>query len=171
MHWPWPRGLLLLTGMNLLALLAYDNCRKTFIFPKNQMTPPIPLTLLICDHVWRDPNSGKHHLLGTFSAIGSSIFPLVTNLSVYFAVTEGQGQLPVRLEFIDVDEERPAVVDAEGMFQFGHLRQVIDGTFNFSNLIFPEPGEYRLKLFVAGEFLMERSLHITVSPRPVTNDT
>ena len=76
------------------------------------MSPPIPLTLVICDHVWRDPNSGKYHLLGTFSAIGSSSFPLVTNLAVYFAVTEGHGELEVRMELIDVDEERPAVFSA-----------------------------------------------------------
>lgn len=127
------------------------------------MSPPIPLTLLICDHVWRDPNSGKYSLLGTFSAIGSSSFPLVMNLAVYFAVTEGQGKLPVRMEMIDVDEVRPAVFDAEGIFEFSHLRQVIEGTFDFTRLVFPEPGEYRLKLFVAGEFLMERSLHITTA--------
>ena len=35
----------------------------------DRMSPPIPLSLLICDHVWRDPNSGKHSLLGTLSAI------------------------------------------------------------------------------------------------------
>src|SRR5437764_94417 len=104
------------------------------------MSPPIPLSLLICDHVWRDPISGKHHILGTFSAIGSPRFPLVASLSVYFAVTEGQGELPVRMELIDVDEERPAVFDAEGMFMFRHLREVIEGVFAFERLEIPEPG-------------------------------
>jgi hypothetical protein len=135
------------------------------------MAPPIPLTLLICDHIWRDPNSGKHSLLGTFSGLGCPVFPLVTNLAVYFAVTEGQGPLPVRLELIDVDEQRPAVFDAEAIFVFEHLRQVIEGTFALENLVIPEPGEYRLKLFVACEFLMERSLHVTLSARPVANDS
>ncbi|MSR59347.1 MAG: hypothetical protein EXS05_17175 [Planctomycetaceae bacterium] len=125
------------------------------------MSPPIPLALLICDHVWCDQNSGKHSLLGTFSGLGGSRFPLVASLSVYFAFTEAQGSLPVRLEFVDVDEERPAVVDAEGLFESHDLRQVIEGTFAFTNLVFPDPGEYRLKLFVAGEFLMERALHVT----------
>ncbi len=128
------------------------------------MSLPIPLTLVICDHVWRDPNSGKHSLLGTFSGIGSSRFPLVTNVAIYFAVTDGQGSLPVRMELIDVDEERPAVFDVEANFEFRDRRQVIEGTFNFEKLEFPESGEYRLKLFVAGEFLMERSLHITRAP-------
>lgn len=107
------------------------------------MSPPIPLTLLICDHAWRDPNGGKHSLLGTFSGLACSRFPMVTNLSVYFAVTEGQGELPVRLELIDVDEERPAVFDAEGMFVFRHPREVVEGTFVFANLKIPEPGESR----------------------------
>jgi len=127
------------------------------------MSPPIPLSLLICDHAWQDPNSGKHFLLGTFSAINSSAFPFATNLVAYFAVTEGQGSLPVRMELIDVDEERPAVFDAEGIFVFEHPRQVIEGMFAFQNLEIPEPGEYRLKLFVGGEFLMERALHVAHS--------
>jgi len=131
------------------------------------MSPPIPLTLLICDHVWRDPNSGKHSLLGTFSGIGSSRFPLVTNFAVYFAVTDAFGSLPVRLELIDLDEDRPAVCDAEGIFEFTDRRQVIEGTFNFAGLEFPEPGEYRLKLFVAGDFLMERALHVTTAPQGI----
>jgi hypothetical protein len=125
------------------------------------MSPPIPLSLMICDHVWHDANSGKHSLLGTFSSIGSSHFPLAIGMAVYFAVTDGQGLLPVRMELIDVDEERPAVFDVEANFEFTDRRQVIEGTFSLANLVFPEPGEYRLKLFVAGEFLMERSLNIT----------
>ena len=125
------------------------------------MSPPIPLALLICDHVWRDPNSGKYSLLGTFSGLGCSQFPFAVDLAVYFAVTEGEGELPVRMELIDVDEERPAVVDAEGQFEFRHRREVVEGMFQFTGLSFPEPGEYRLKLFVAGEFLMERALHVT----------
>ena len=54
------------------------------------------------------------------------------------------------------------------MFAFNHLREVIEGCFAFERLVIPEPGEYRLKLFVAGEFLMERSLNINVSPRTAT---
>jgi hypothetical protein len=53
------------------------------------------------------------------------------------------------------------VFDAEGIFVFEHPRQVIEGMFGFENLEIPEPGEYRLKLFVAGEFLMERALQVT----------
>jgi hypothetical protein len=118
---------------------------------------------MICDHVWRDPHTGKYTLTGTFSAIGSSAFPFVTSFAVYFAVTEGQGELPVRMELVDVDEERPPVFNVEGMFVFRHLREVIEGCFAFQRLEIPELGEYRLKLFVGGDFLMERSLVVTES--------
>jgi hypothetical protein len=69
------------------------------------------------------------------------------------------------MELIDVDEERPAVFDAEGMFVFEDPRQVIEGCFAFDRLQIPEPGEYQLKLFVGGEFLMERSLYVTESAK------
>lgn len=123
------------------------------------MCPPIALTLLICDHAWRDPNSGKHSLLGIFSRFASSTFPFDIDMTAYFAVTDGLGMLPIRMELIDLDEERPAVFDAEGLFRFDDRRQVIEGTFA-CHLTIALPGEYRLKLYVAGEFLMERSLQI-----------
>ena len=53
--------------------------------------------------------------------------------------------------------------DAEGVFEFADLRQVVEGSFTFTNVSLPEPGEYRLKLFVGGEYLMERSLYVSAS--------
>lgn len=53
------------------------------------MAAPVPLALLICDHVWRDPKNGKNSLLGTFSGLNCAAFPAVTDLTIYFALTEG----------------------------------------------------------------------------------
>ncbi len=124
------------------------------------MSPPIRLSLMICDHAWRDPRNGKHHLLGTFSRLNSPVFPIISDLTVYFAVTEGRGRFPVRMELVDVDEERAAVFDVTGDFEASDIRQVVEGTFTFAKIVFPEPGEYRLKLYVGGDFLMERALHL-----------
>jgi hypothetical protein len=122
--------------------------------------PPIPLALLICDHIWRDMGTGKFHLQGTFASIGSSVFPAKTSLAVYFAVTDGRGESTVRLELVDVDEDRPAVFGEEMAIVFEGPRQVVEGYFAFENLEIPMPGEYRLRLFMAGEFLISRSLHV-----------
>ena len=129
------------------------------------MSPPIPLALLICDHAWRDPRTGKHHILGTFSGLNSARFPTATSLTVYFALTEGRGKLPVRMQLVDVDEERPVVFDVEGIFEARYIREVIEGTFVFNNIVFPLPGEYRLKLLVGGEFLMAQTQRRTCGIR------
>lgn len=90
-------------------------------------------------------------------------------MTAYFAVTDGQGMLPIRMELIDLDEERSAVFDATGLFRFDDRRQVIEGTFA-CHLTIAVPGEYRLKLYAAGEFLMERSLHfVKVGSQSGTN--
>jgi hypothetical protein len=68
----------------------------------------------------------------------------------------------VRIDLIAFDDERPPIFAAERSSMFEHRPQVIDGTFVFANLLSPEPGEYRLKPFVAGKFLMERSLQMTL---------
>ena len=83
-------------------------------------------------------------------------------MTAYFAVTDGQGLLPIRMELIDVDEEMQAVFDATAEFRFEDRRQVIEGAFA-GHLAIREPVEYRLKLFVVSEFLVERSMHITKS--------
>jgi hypothetical protein len=116
--------------------------------------------------VWRDPHTGKYSLLGTFSAIGSAVFPAVSSFSVYFVVTDGHGELPVRIELVDVDEERPVVFSAEAKFQFANPLQVVEGSFAFDRLEIPEPGEYCLKLFIAGELVMGRSLHVEMVGSP-----
>lgn len=128
------------------------------------MSPPIPLALLICDHVWRDPNTGKHSLLGTLSGIGGTKLPVVLNMAVYFALIEGRGIQPVRLELADIDEERPPVFRIDSELHFNDPREVVEGAFQFENLVFPQRGQYRLKLFVGNEFLMERALHVTEPP-------
>ncbi len=130
------------------------------------MTPAIPLSLMMCGHVWYDPSNGKYCLLGTFSGINSHEYPLTVEMAVYFAVTEGRGKLPIRLELVDMDELRPAVFDAEKDFEFYGPRHVVEGMFQMDDVVFPEPGEYRLKLFAGDHFLIERTLRLTDFVKP-----
>lgn len=121
------------------------------------MCNPIPLSLMICDHIWKDPRTGKLALLGVFSAFASPVFPSTLTLTFYFAITDGTGSVPVRIELTDVDEVYPALCRAEDLFRFHDRRSVVEGAFE-CHVRFDEPGEYRLKLFVGDEFIMERSL-------------
>ena len=57
---------------------------------------------------------------------------------------------------IDVDEERPPQFEGELIAEFQDPREVVELDYHFSGVVFAAPGEYRLQLFAAGEFLLER---------------
>jgi hypothetical protein len=121
---------------------------------------PFPLALVVCDHIWRDPYSGKVNLLGTFNAVASTNFPLVQPvLSVYVALTDGMGNVDLRLRLIDVDDAQEPIFDFQSAIHFADTRVVGELEFSRSRVSFPAPGEYRLQLFANDEFLMERRLH------------
>lgn len=120
---------------------------------------PLPLALVVCDHIWRDPYSGKVNVLGTFNAVASTTFPLVQPvLSIYVALTDGQGQMDVQLRLIDVDDASEPVFDFTTTVTFGDPRIVGEIEFSRTHVSFPAPGEYRLQLYANHEFLLERRL-------------
>ena len=84
--------------------------------PEQQI--PYCLALMLCDAIERDERTGKYNLVGTFSRLRGDIWPLRGRFSVYFAITDGFGPVPLSLKFIDskalIDRQDPvAHVDAE----------------------------------------------------------
>jgi hypothetical protein len=126
---------------------------------------PYPLAMVICDWIWRDPYNGKATLLGTFSAIFGVDFPLIHPiLSVYVSLTDGRGIVPLRLELIDADEQREAIFSLTQDIEFPDPRMIAEIGFVAANIQFPEPGEYRLQLFAANEFVIERRILVSMAP-------
>jgi hypothetical protein len=116
---------------------------------------PVPLAMVVCDAVWRDPATGKHFLLGCFSAIGAHSFPTThPTLAIYIALTDGYGKatLVVRL----VDSESRALLESRMDVDFTDPRAVMEIGLQFQNLTFAGPGEYRLQLHAGDSFVMER---------------
>lgn len=129
--------------------------------PENSIPTPYALAMVVCDYVWRDPYSGKNTIIGTFSSIGGPTFPWQHPIiSVYVSLTDGRGDVPVRIELVDCDELRDPVLGQTLTVTFPDPRAIAEVVFLVQNVIFPEPGEYRLKLFAHEEFLMERRLFV-----------
>jgi hypothetical protein len=115
--------------------------------------------MVVCDGLWRDPYTGKTTILGTFSTIGGSSFPLFHPvLSVYISLTDGHGTVPVRLVLVDVDEERQPIFERTDEIKFTDPRMVMELCIWQGAVVFPEPGEYRLKLIAKDEFIIERRI-------------
>ncbi len=122
-----------------------------------EQPPPEVLALVIADHVHRDDSTGKFFILGTRSSIGAAVFPFnCPSLAVYAGMIDGRGETPVRLRLIDVDEAREPVLEFETTVNFLDPTEEVEVVFRLVDLSFPEPGDYRLQLYGAGQFLRER---------------
>jgi hypothetical protein len=132
-----------------------------------EQPPPEVLALVIADHVHRDDIAGKFFILGTRASIGAAAFPFTcSSLAVYASMIDGRGETPLRLRLIDVDESREAVLDFETTVNFLDPIEEVEIGFRLVDLVFPEPGDYRLQLEGAGQFLRERRLLIIPLENP-----
>lgn len=128
---------------------------------------PVPLAMVVCDAVWRDPATGKYFILGCFSAIGAHSFPTVhPSLSAYIALTDGYGKMGLVLRLVDTNANvlHESKVDVE----FADPRTILEIALQFQHLTFSHPGEFRLQLFAGDSFVMERRVMVhDLRPRPV----
>src|SRR5205814_287400 len=105
--------------------------------------------------------SGKHSLLGACTQLNSNTFPFIhERLAIYVLLTEGYGTVKLRLQLVDVDEQRTPVMRVEVQQRFRDPMAVNESSFTFNHLRFESPGEYRLQLFANDEFVMERRLPV-----------
>lgn len=128
-----------------------------------QMIQQLPqvLTMTIADVVHRDSSSGKFFILGTYNTIAAQDFPCVHPImGVYLALTDGRGKTPLTIRLIDAEEEREPLLIIEALVDFPDPTQVVEVGFSCQRVEFPQPGEYRLELFAAGEPLLERRLFV-----------
>lgn len=127
---------------------------------------PYPLAMVVCDSVHVDRGTGKYFLLGLFSTIASTDFPCQhPHLVVYTAVTDGIGTIKMRLDFVAVSDEEHPIASVEQEMQSEDPRITCEIAFEFKGLLFPEPGEYRFRLFANEEFLLERRILADLIPK------
>src|SRR5438552_2164620 len=71
----------------------------------------------------------------------SAEFPyLHPRLAVYVALTDGHGDTSIRLRLVDVNEEHPAILEAETVASFANPLEVVELVFPAMNLVLPQPG-------------------------------
>jgi hypothetical protein len=132
-----------------------------------EQQPPDVLAMVLADAVLRDLATGKCFIQGTYTVIPARDFPFLhPSIVVYAAITNGHGQTPMKLRLVDANEEQEALFETETSLLFSDPLVVIEVAFTAANVVFPEPGEYRLQLFGAGHPLRERRLHVIPIEQP-----
>ncbi len=130
-----------------------------------EVPPPFALAMVVCDSVWTDPGTGKKFILGCFTTIGAKTFPATHPfLSLYILLTGGRGKVSFKIQIVDVDEEREPFGVSEGEIEFADPRGIVEVTSMILGTVFNAAGEYRIQLFVSGQFIMERRLLLIQIP-------
>lgn len=121
--------------------------------------PPCALALGVCDLIYRDRGTGKRFILGCFSVLHATDFPAVhPALCLYLDLTNGRGQVNIKVQIIDTDELREPIWVGESVVDFADPRMVAELDFIVGGLRFPEAGEYRVQVYADNQFLVERRL-------------
>jgi hypothetical protein len=119
---------------------------------------PQLLTWLTCDGVHIDPASGKHTLLGAFSAIKAHHFPVTHPHMVWFlTLTDcAPGKHVMRLSMgIDPTPVQPLI---ERPFESQSPLDRVNLINEIRNLTFAAPGEYSILVEIDEEPLLATSL-------------
>ena len=141
---------------------------------EREMLEPYCLAMVLCDSVHRDAATGKFTLLGTFSILFAQEFPTLAQFSVYFAVTDGIGTMPIRLRIVDAEfgiteseEQAPdIVIEMEQEVKFDDPLAVNEIAMGLQVPI-PKPGLYHCELLVNGVVLMSRRM---LAAKPEANE-
>ncbi len=105
-----------------------------------------------CDEVRND--GGKFSALGLFDTIFSLIFPAAhRRFCLLLGFVGGEGEFDVELHITAPDGR--TLAEAKGQLQLGSPDQVGNVVFAFENFPLPVEGEYKLSLFLDGDFCAE----------------
>jgi hypothetical protein len=122
---------------------------------------PQLLAWVTCDGVHIDPTSGKHTLLGAFSAIKAQRFPVTHPFMVWFLTISdcAQGQHRLRILMgLNPTDLQPMI---ERQFEAQSPLHRINLISEIRNLTFPQAGDYSLLIEVDDETLLVTNLTVS----------
>jgi hypothetical protein len=132
--------------------------------------PPLVLAVLTADAVHRDPATGKLSILGVVNEVRAASYPATLPfLAVYLAVTDGHGEVRLRVRVVDAADGDTEVAGGTLAAAFDGPLVVAEIVLDMPGLTFPRAGEYRLQVVHGDAVLAERRLmaHTTHTPHLV----
>lgn len=128
--------------------------------PLVQSKPQL-LAWLTCDGVHIDPSSGKHTILGIFSNIHGTQFPLIHPFMIWFmTITDcapGDHKLALSMGYEDSPPQRMIEREFASQSPLDRINLINE----IRNLPFPAPGEYSLLIEIDEEPILATSIVVT----------
>jgi hypothetical protein len=123
---------------------------------------PEARTILLADHVYRDVETGKCIIAGTFNRIGADRFPAVhPSASLYLNLTDFLGKVNLKVRLV---KGRTDEVLGEKSFEVESSNKLgsCEVTVRLNNLNFPEPGMYAIEVYSDEEYLGRLPLELVL---------
>jgi len=132
-----------------------------------ELPRPVMLAMLIADHAIREVGTSKITLVGIFDRITGDTFPLawVHPVALYARVTDAEGDYPVRLELVRLDDEQ-TIGRLEGRAVIASRLQASELVFIMGPIVFERPGTYEFSLFADLLFVGSARLFVVQQNQP-----
>lgn len=117
---------------------------------------------LVCDSIIEDSLSRKKSLIGIFTHLQGTVFPLHHGqLCLYFCITDAEGQYQFDLALVYLNTEQVVAKAQLPPVQILDRFQISDFGVTLSPLIFPCPGRYEFRLFANAQLLAQKDFNVT----------
>jgi len=116
---------------------------------------PYLLAILVCDSGTIDRNSGKKTLVGIFDRVIAKEFPTSRWLSVYFKLSDAQGNYRFKVQYAQVKTDKIlAEAETKDLQTIKSRLDTFDSLISFPMaLLIPEVGQYEFRLYANNMFL------------------
>lgn len=124
--------------------------------------------VILCDHIYRDEETGKCVIAGTFNRVFLQEFPgAYQPASIYLNLSDFSGQHSVAFRFKSLTDNE--VIEQSPSFDLFHedRREHHECIFDLPPLHFPEPGRYTLEIVYDQDDVIG---HADVEAQPLPNE-
>jgi hypothetical protein len=123
--------------------------------------PPIAVSLILCEQVIVDRDSGRPAPIGIFSRFYVDRFPSgPQRFSAFASLTNGRANGTVRLVASRLDTGE-AIYQREHPIAFSDPLEVVNLRMRLRSIRFPVPGLYEFVLFVDSDPVAQRTLRVS----------
>jgi hypothetical protein len=133
------------------------------------MDKPILLSFLLADKVFREMETGKVHIAGTFNQLSAMTFPMVhPQFFTYIAISAlkpGAHKMGMQLNYLDTGEK---LLQVEQEFNSPGPLDVIEMNMCFNQMVFKREGDVELILEINGNIMQTRKLMLKkIDKKPI----
>ena len=148
--------------MLYVPVAGRNHAKPIQIMPPDET--PSGVAIVVCDRVITEAVTNNKTLVSIFNTINAPAFPCRhERLTVYVALTNGQGQKQVKLSLKDSHTSELVGVVA-GSVPFMGPNQVVELIFSIQNVIFARPGTYAFEVSADEVYVFESRFTVNQVP-------